>query len=116
MTAEDAVSVQCRGSSSPFHLSPAGFKMKVVENNEFFEALGTEMYCQGYKTRQCKASLPRAELVGEGGVRLEKMHQEPCNTYADIQAPQFWHSHLKTVLQSLLQRSGNTHLFWGEEN
>lgn len=66
MTVEDAVSVHCRGSSSPFHLSPAGFKMKVVENNEFFEALGTEMYCQGYKTRQCKASSPRAELVVGG--------------------------------------------------
>lgn len=67
MTAEDAVSVHCRGSSSPFHLSPAGFRMTVVEDNEFFEALGTEeMYCQGYKTRQCKASSPRAELVVGG--------------------------------------------------
>lgn len=37
------------------------------------------------------------------GNKAGKMYREPYNTYADIQAPQFRHSGLKTVAQSLLQ-------------
>jgi len=57
------------------------------------------------------------------GNKAGKMHQEPYNAYADIQACQFGHSGFKTVVSSLLQNKlkkilllQNIYLFWGERN